>query len=88
MISDFLSVGAVVIGGGFVVGATIAVIGKEVALNADDSVLDKAETSLIRIGYVSEGVLKGAMISVPVSLIALLGVNYALKTQKKIVGEF
>ena len=67
MISDFLSVGAVVIGGAFVVGATIAVIGKEVALNADDSVLDKAETSLIRIGYGSEGVLKGAMLSDPVS---------------------
>jgi len=89
MISDALSIGgivAIMAGGGLVVGATIAIIGKEIATGGDDTILDKAETSLIRIGYVSEGVAKGTLIAAPVSIFALVAVNYGLKTQKKIVG--
>ena len=89
MISDALSIGgivAVMAGGGLVVGATIAIIGKEIATGGDDSIIDKAETSIIRIGYVTEGVAKGTLIAAPVSLFALIAVNYGLKVQKKVVG--
>ena len=79
---------AAVIGGGLIVGTTIAIIGKEITLNNDDTFVDKAETSLVRIGYVSEGIVKGAMISAPVSIMSILAVNYALKAQKRIAGEF
>ena len=89
MISDALSIGQIVgvmAGAGVVVGITIAVIGKEVATGGNDTVIDKAETSLIRIGYVSEGVAKGTLLAAPVSILALVAVNVGLKAQKKVVG--
>ena len=85
MLSDILSVGAIVVGGGLIVGATVAVIGKE-AIQKDQTILDKAETSIVRIGFVTEGMVKGAIISAPISIMALLAVNYGLKAQKKVVG--
>jgi hypothetical protein len=48
--------------------------------------IDKAETSLIRLGVFSEGIVKGAIVSVPTSILILLLVNYGLKAQKKVVG--
>ena len=85
MLSDILSVGAIVVGGGLIVGATVAVIGKE-AIQKDQTILDKAETSIVRIGFVTEGMVKGAIISAPISIMALLAVNYGLRAQKKVVG--
>ena len=85
MITDALGIGAVIVGGGLIVGATIAVIGKE-AIQKDQTILDKAEISVVRIGFVTEGMVKGAIISAPISIMALLAVNYGLKAQKKVVG--
>ena len=67
-------------------GVTIAVIGKEVLINQNDTLADKAEDSLIRLGYVSEGIVKGAMVSVPPCIVALIVLNYGLKAQKSLVG--
>ena len=66
-------------------GVTIAVIGKEI--NSDEETMaDKAESSLIKIGYFSEGMVKGAIISVPVCAVVLIGLNITLKVQKRLVG--
>ena len=44
------------------------------------------ESSLIKLGYVSEGIAKGLLVSVPPSLVVLLVLNYGLKAQKRVVG--
>ena len=73
------------IGIALVAGVSIAVVAQEVA-NDDNTMIEKAETSLIKLGYVSEGIVKGAIVSVPASVLILLLVNYGLKAQKKVVG--
>ena len=73
------------IGIALVTGVSIAVVAQEVA-NDDNTMIEKAETSLIKLGYVSEGIVKGAIVSVPASVLILLLVNYGLKAQKKVVG--
>ena len=73
------------IGIALVAGVSIAVVAQEVA-NDDLTMIDKAETSLIRLGVFSEGIVKGAIVSVPASVLILLLVNYGLKAQKKVVG--
>ena len=73
------------IGIALVAGVSTAVVAQEVA-NDDNTMIEKAETSLIKLGYVSEGIVKGAIVSVPASVLILLLVNYGLKAQKKVVG--
>tara|TARA_R110002050_G_scaffold82354_1_gene176421 strand:- start:638 stop:889 length:252 start_codon:yes stop_codon:yes gene_type:complete len=76
---------AVVGGVGILGGVTVAVIGREV-IQDNDTIEDKIESSLIKIGFTSEGIVKGMVISVPVCAIALIVVNMSLKAQKKLVG--
>jgi hypothetical protein len=73
------------IGIALVTGLGIATVSQEVA-NDDNTMIEKAETSLVKLGYVSEGIVKGAIVSVPASVLILLLVNYGLKAQKKVVG--
>ncbi len=76
-----LAVGAAVIG-----GVTIAIIGKEVMIDDNESLIDKTEDGLIRLGYVTQGIAYGAIVSVPPCLLALVALNYGLKAQKRVVG--
>jgi hypothetical protein len=85
MIQGITQIVAITAAGALVAGVTIAVIGKEV-LNDNQSVEDKAKSSLVKIGYFSEGILKGAIVSVPVCIVVLLGVNYTLRAQNRLVG--
>jgi len=73
------------IGIALVAGVGIAVVAQSAA-NDDNTMIEKAETSLVKLGYVSEGIVKGAIVSVPASVLILLLVNYGLKAQKKVVG--
>ena len=82
MVIPIIAAGVAVVG---LAGVGLAIVAHEVA-NDDDTITDKAETSLIRLGYVSEGIVKGAIVSVPASVLILLLVNYGLKAQKKVVG--
>ena len=73
-----------IVGGVAVLGGiTIAVIGK---VEEDKTLIDKAEDGLIKLGFVTEGMVKGAIISVPVCAIVLIGLNVSLKAQKSLVG--
>ena len=75
-----------IVGGVAVLGGiTIAVIGKEI-LEEDKTLVDKAEDSLIKLGFVTEGMVKGVILSVPVCAVVLIGVNVSLKAQKRLVG--
>ena len=85
MIQGITQIVAITAAGALVAGVTIAVIGKEV-LNDNQSVEDKAKSSLIKIGYFSEGILKGAIVSLPVCVVVLVGVNYTLRAQNRLVG--
>ena len=71
----------VVVGGVAIAGLGLAVIG---SIDTDETIGDKLETTLIRVGYVSEGVLKGSIVAIPSSLLILLVFNQAIKIQKRV----
>jgi hypothetical protein len=85
MLAGLGQIAGVIVGATVIAGVTIAVIGKEV-VKEDQSIVDKAEVSLIRLGYITEGMAKGALVSVPPCLVALLAVNYTLKAQSRLIG--
>ena len=75
-----------IVGGVAVLGGiTIAVIGKEI-VEEDKTLIDKAEDGLIKLGFVTERMVKGAIISVPVCAIVLIGLNVSLKAQTRLIG--
>ena len=85
MLAGLTQIVAITAAGALIAGVTIAVIGKEV-LNDNQSIEDKAKSSLVKLGYVSEGMVKGAIVSLPICVVVLLGVNYGLRAQHRLVG--
>ena len=71
----------VAVGGVAIAGLGLAVVS---SVNPDETIGDKLETTLIRVGYVSEGILKGSIVAVPSSLLVLLVFNQAIKIQKRV----
>ena len=71
----------VALGGVAIAGLGLAVVS---SINPDETIGDKLETTLIRVGYVSEGVLKGSIVAIPSSLLILLVFNQAVKIQKRV----
>ena len=71
----------VAVGGVAIAGLGLAVVS---SINPDETIGDKLETTLIRVGYVSEGILKGSIVAVPSSLLVLLVFNQAIKIQKRV----
>jgi hypothetical protein len=69
------------VGGVAIAGLGLAVVS---TVNPDETIGDKLETTLIRVGYVSEGVLKGSIVAIPSSLLILIVFNQAVKIQKRV----
>jgi len=69
------------VGGVAIAGLGLAVVS---TVNPNETIGDKLETTLIRVGYVSEGVLKGSIVAIPSSLLILLVFNQAIKIQKRV----
>jgi|TARA_R100001463_G_scaffold134124_1_gene195999 hypothetical protein len=69
------------VGGVAIAGLGLAVVS---TVNPDETIGDKLETTLIRVGYVSEGVLRGSIVAIPSSLLILLVFNQAVKIQKRV----
>jgi len=69
------------VGGVAIAGLGLAVVS---TVNPDETLGDKLETTLIRVGYVSEGVLKGSIVAIPSSLLILIVFNQAVKIQKRV----
>ena len=69
------------VGGVAIAGLGLAVVS---TINPDETIGDKLETTLIRVGYVSEGIVKGSIVAIPSSLLILLVFNQAIKIQKRV----
>ncbi len=69
------------VGGVAIAGLGLAVVS---TINPDETIGDKLETTLIRVGYVSEGIVKGSIVAIPSSLLILLVFNQAVKIQKRV----
>ena len=73
--------GLLLVGGVAIAGLGLAVVS---TINPDETIGDKLETTLIRVGYVSEGIAKGSIVAIPSSLLILLVFNQAIKIQKRV----
>tara|TARA_R100000664_G_scaffold5273_1_gene10100 strand:- start:1378 stop:1617 length:240 start_codon:yes stop_codon:yes gene_type:complete len=73
---------AVGVGGLAVAGIGLAAVA---SIDPNETVGDKIETTLVRIGYVSEGVIKGSIISIPTSFLILLAFKAVTKMQKRVI---
>ena len=73
---------AVAVGGVALAGAGLAAVS---ALDPDETVGDKLETTLIRVGYISEGVVKGSIVAIPTSLLVLIVFNQVMKVKERVV---
>ncbi len=72
---------AVALGGVALAGAGLAVVA---SIDPDETVGDKLETTLVRVGYVSEGIVKGSIVAVPTSLLVLVVFNQAMKIKGRV----
>ena len=73
---------AVAVGGVALAGAGLAAVS---ALDPDETVGDKLETTLVRVGYISEGVVKGSIVAIPTSLLVLVVFNQVMKVKERVV---
>ena len=72
---------AVAVGGVALAGAGLAVVA---SIDPNETVGDKLETTLVRVGYVSEGIVKGSIVAVPTSLLVLVAFNQAMKIKGRV----
>ena len=72
---------AIAVGGVALAGAGLAVVA---SIDPDETVGDKLETTLVRVGYVSEGIVKGSIVAVPTSLLVLVAFNQAMKLKGRV----
>tara|TARA_Y100000004_G_scaffold185523_1_gene235830 strand:+ start:775 stop:1014 length:240 start_codon:yes stop_codon:yes gene_type:complete len=72
---------AAAVGGVALAGAGLAVVA---SIDPDETVGDKLETTLIRVGYVSEGIVKGSIVALPTSLLILVVFNQAMKMKERV----
>mgnify|MGYP003115108497 FL=1 len=73
---------AVEFGGVAVAGVTLAVVA---SIDPDETINDKIEKTLIRTGYITEGMVKGAIVAVPTSALVLIAFNVAMNTKDKVI---
>jgi len=73
---------AVAVGGVALAGAGLAVVA---SIDPDETVGDKLETTLVRVGYISEGVVKGSIVAIPTSLLVLVVFNQVMKVKERVV---
>ena len=72
---------AVAVGGVALAGAGLAVVA---SIDPDETVGDKLETTLVRVGYVSEGIVKGSIVALPTSLLVLVVFDQAMKIKERV----
>ena len=72
---------AVAVGGVALAGAGLAVVA---SIDPDETVGDNLETTLVRVGYMSEGILKGSIVAVPTSLLVLIVFTQTMKIKGRV----
>ena len=74
---------AAALGGVAVVGVGLAALYQIEASDTDFSA--DLETSLVRIGYVSEGIVKGSIVAIPTALLVLVLFDFTIDKAQKVV---
>ena len=71
---------AVAAGGLAAAGVTLGVMA---SMDKDETIDAKVNTTLVRGGYVSEGILMGSVVALPTSLVVLLVFDMVTRLKKK-----
>jgi len=71
---------AVAAGGLAAAGVTLGVMA---SMDKDETIDAKVNTTLVRVGYVSEGILMGSVVALPTSLVVLLVFDMVTRLKKK-----
>jgi len=82
MVLPLIPIAGLAVGGLAVTGVGLAYLSSEI--QKEEDIGDKLELMLIRVGYVSEGVIKGSLVAVPTSLLVLLAFNSVMKLQDRV----
>ena len=71
---------AIAAGGLAAAGVTLGVIA---SVDKDETIDKKVNTALIRVGYVSEGIVMGSIVAIPTSFLVLVTLEMVMRRKTK-----
>ena len=71
---------AIAAGGLAAAGVTLGVIA---SIDKDETIDKKVNTALIRVGYVSEGIVMGSIVAIPTSFLVLVTLEMVMRVKNK-----
>ncbi len=71
---------AIAAGGLAAAGVTLGVIA---SVDKDETIDKKVNTALIRVGYVSEGIVMGSIVAIPTSFLVLVTLEMVMRVKNK-----
>ncbi len=71
---------AIAAGGLAAAGVTLGVI---TSIDKDETIDKKVNTALIRVGYVSEGIVMGSIVAIPTSFLVLVTLEMVMRVKNK-----
>mgnify|MGYP003660365725 FL=1 len=77
MVGPLLIVG---VGGLAAAGVTLGVIA---SIDKEETIDEKVNTALIRVGYVSEGIVMGSIVAIPTSFLVLVTLEIVMRLKDK-----
>ena len=77
MVGPLLIVG---VGGLAAAGVTLGVIA---SIDKEETIDEKVNTALIRVGYVSEGIVMGSIVAIPTSFLVLVTLEMVMRLKNK-----
>ena len=77
MVGPLLIVG---VGGLAAAGVTLGVIA---SIDKEETIDEKVNTALIRVGYVSEGIVMGSIVAIPTSFLVLVTLEMVMRLKTK-----
>ena len=77
MVGPLLIVG---VGGLAAAGVTLGVIA---SMDKEETIDEKVNTALIRVGYVSEGIVMGSIVAIPTSFLVLVTLEMVMRLKTK-----
>ena len=77
MVGPLLIVG---VGGLAAAGITLGVIA---SIDKEETIDEKVNTALIRVGYVSEGIVMGSIVAIPTSFLVLVTLEMVMRLKNK-----
>tara|TARA_R100000963_G_scaffold25456_1_gene17369 strand:+ start:328 stop:570 length:243 start_codon:yes stop_codon:yes gene_type:complete len=77
MVGPLLIVG---VGGLAAAGVTLGVIA---SIDKEETIDEKVNTALIRVGYVSEGIVMGSIVAIPTAFLVLVTLEMVMRLKNK-----